>query len=54
LQEVIKTTSEFKESRNIAEGNLLWYCGILKDLDYKILNNRDCIYNKYPKGHIFA
>ena len=54
IQAVIQWNPEFKESRNIAEGDLLWYCGVLKDLDYKLINNRECIYNKYPKGHVFA
>lgn len=49
LKEVIKLEG-YKETKSNGEGNLLWYYSALREIDLKILNIRQCMYNRYPRA----
>ncbi|CAI2362820.1 unnamed protein product [Moneuplotes crassus] len=49
LKEVIKLEG-FKETKATGEGNLLWYYSSLREIDLKILNYRQCLFNRYPRA----
>jgi len=51
LKEVIKLCG-WKETKSTGEGNLQWYYGALREIDSKILNYRNCMFNRYPRASV--
>jgi hypothetical protein len=51
LREVIRGAG-WKETKETGEGNILWYYTALREIDQKILNYRNCMFNRYPRSHI--
>ena len=51
IREVVKA-NRWKENRITGEGSLIWYVNSLREIDKKILNYRNCYYNRYPKSGV--
>ena len=47
IQYVVKKYG-YRETRESAEGNLIWYGLALRDADIDFLKNRVCMLNRYP------
>lgn len=53
IKEVVKITG-WKETKATGEGNLLWYYSSLREIDQKILNFRNCMFNRYPRSPLIC
>lgn len=53
LRNIIKQ-NKYKEVKLIGDGDLIWFGKELKSLEMKIVNGKQCFFNRYPRSYVVS